>query len=122
MENITSPSFQLPLQASITYPGDPGVLVTATAHIYRLQGVFHISYFIFILYIYIPLQIFCFTLVETQALWRAMSLSSFLPSFLVSLARPASNLAFSIGYSVRLPVIVISLNVIGYKPILYFDF
>ena len=31
MENITSPSFQLPLQASTTYRGDPGVLVTATA-------------------------------------------------------------------------------------------
>ena len=61
-------------------------------------------------------------IVETQALWRTMSLSSFLPSFLVSLACSASNLAFSIGYSVRLPVIVISLNVIGYKPILYFDF
>ena len=32
MENITSPSFQLPLQASTTYPGDPGVLVTELRH------------------------------------------------------------------------------------------
>ena len=48
-------------------------------------------------------------------------LSYGLPSFLASLACPASNLASSKDYSVRLPVYRDQLNVIGYKPILYFE-